>query len=351
MGSSNKPLLIVGPSNTSDELDAVLPLAAILSAPVLAEPGANVGVSDSLISGFDGFLKNPKHRKQLRPDLILRFGRQPVSKALNLLLEEAVDVNQIGFQHPALYANQEGGVDHHVRLTGKLEVKDIDSSTDNSWFEQWQTMEQSFTDYRSERVESKTPLTDGQVFHELSKHLPVQAFTMLSNSFPVRDFSLFGHPKGKEVFVNRGVAGIDGILSTAMGLSVAKKTPGVLFVGDIAFLHDSNALLVHKQITSPLVIVLLNNGGGTIFRMLPIAEHKPVYETYFETPQDVSFAALCRGFKVNHTLVSRPEYLASTFSSLIEQPGVHVMECITDAESSMKERELLWSFTSSLSES
>ena len=167
---------------------------------------------------------------------------------------------------------------------------------------------------------------------------------MLSNSFPVRDMALFGDYDGKEIYVNRGAAGIDGILSTAIGISHSSKKPGVLFIGDIAFLHDSNALLKLHEINDPLIIVVLNNGGGTIFKMLPVNEHKNEFSDYFETPHNVSLAALCRAHKIDHTLISRPEQIIPSFESHIERPGAHIFECMTDGEDSMDIRKILWDY-------
>lgn len=167
---------------------------------------------------------------------------------------------------------------------------------------------------------------------------------MLSNSFPVRDLSLFGEFDGKEIYANRGAAGIDGIASTSLGLSLSLNKPGTLFIGDIAFLHDSNALLAANEINKPLVIVILNNGGGTIFRMLPVHNMKKAYTRFFETPQSVKIAALCRAHNIDHTLVSKPAQVAETYEKLIQQNGVHVMECMTGADASMEQRQTLWNF-------
>ena len=211
----------------------------------------------------------------------------------------------------------------------------------------WRRFQKKFNDFRDEQLHPSTPLTDGYVFHALTPLIPKKAFTMLSNSFPVRDFSLFIDFGGREVFVNRGAAGIDGITSTAMGLSKALTKAGVLFIGDIAFLHDSNALLSSRTIDQTLIIIILNNGGGTIFRMLPIDAFDKRYTQLFETPQYVSIAALCRAHKIHHDLVSRPEQLLPAFEKRIEKPGVHVIECITDPDESMAERRTLWGFTHS----
>jgi 2-succinyl-5-enolpyruvyl-6-hydroxy-3-cyclohexene-1-carboxylate synthase len=165
---------------------------------------------------------------------------------------------------------------------------------------------------------------------------------MLSNSLPVRDAVLFGSPGGK-IFLNRGVAGIDGILSTALGTAVSSGSPTCCMIGDLAFLHDSNALLSIRNINTPFVIVVINNNGGNIFRMLPIHEQNDVYTDYFETPQeaDIEHLALAHSldFKRIKTL-DELEKLTFTRSEPYSKPIV--IECRTNPEESMKLRRKLW---------
>ena len=196
-----------------------------------------------------------------------------------------------------------------------------------------------------DQIHPNTPLTDGYIFKEAGELIPKKSFTMLSNSFPIRDLALFTDFSGQEIYVNRGASGIDGIISTTIGISSVLNKTGVLFIGDIAFLHDINALLSARTITNPLVIVLLNNGGGTIFRMLPVYKFKQKHSEFFETPQDVRIVSLCRGYHIDHTLVSKPEQFAPAFENYINKPGIHVIECITDADDSMIERHKLWNFS------
>ncbi|MEX0609909.1 MAG: 2-succinyl-5-enolpyruvyl-6-hydroxy-3-cyclohexene-1-carboxylic-acid synthase [Balneolaceae bacterium] len=341
--SAERPLIVVGPTCKNDQISFVSSLAKALNAPVLAEPGSHIPSSRYTIQGFDGFLKNKENQSNLDADLILRFGSLPVSKAVNDYLEDE-DRVQISFMNP--YQWQDGSLssDKQIVLSSPLEIPDVTGSAKKSWLKIWKDAEKNFKKFRQEQLHPTTPITDGYVFSKISEGIDKKMFTMLSNSFPVRDLSLFGEFDGKKMYTNRGAAGIDGINSTAIGLSLSLQKPGVLFVGDIAFLHDSNALLSAKLVKHPLVIIVMNNGGGTIFRMLPVYSFKKTYTSYFETPQSVSIAVLCRAHKVDHTLVSRPEQIATTFGNLISKNGLHVMECITDAGDSMKLRQSLWNF-------
>lgn len=342
--SAERPVLIAGPTNHNQHLATLLELAKTLNAPILSEPGSKVTSSKFSISNFDGFLRNTEILDSLKPDLILRFGEEPVSKALSNYMLKNKDCVQIRFIHGETFEDQSLTAMKTISVAGDLSIPEISGSTEKNWLKDWRKYQKLFHKYQEEQLTPSTPLTDGYVFYTLTKLIPKKSFTMVSNSFPVRDLSLFGVYDGRETYVNRGAAGIDGITSTAFGLSKSRRKTGILFIGDIAFLHDTNALLNAGSITETLIIVILNNGGGTIFRMLPINTYKKKYTEFFETPQNVSIAALCRAYKIKHTLISRPEQLVSSFEERLEKPGVHVLECITNPDDSMAQRELLWDF-------
>ncbi|MFA5667889.1 MAG: 2-succinyl-5-enolpyruvyl-6-hydroxy-3-cyclohexene-1-carboxylic-acid synthase [Balneolaceae bacterium] len=342
--SAEKPVIMVGPLNNFDNLDFILPLAKKLNAPLLVEPGANIPTSKHHITGYTGFLKNEDVATELAPDLIIRCGAYPITRAAQTFLERNKDLIQIQFMHLNIWQDGDVFPDKHIVAPSNLHIPDITGNAQPSWLKAWKKAESKFKTYREDAMQPSTPLTDGYVFTTLSKLIPKNSFTMLSNSFPVRDLALFTDYTNRETYVNRGAAGIDGITSTTIGLSQTLNKTGVLFIGDIAFLHDSNALLSKEYVKKPLVIVLLNNGGGTIFRMLPIYEHKEKHREYFETPQSVRIVSLCRAYEIGHTLVTRPEQLVTAFEEVIEKDGIHVIECLTDADNSMLERHKLWNF-------
>ncbi|MEP1306054.1 MAG: 2-succinyl-5-enolpyruvyl-6-hydroxy-3-cyclohexene-1-carboxylic-acid synthase [Balneola sp.] len=343
--SAEYPLIIVGATSSATETGFITPLARALSAPIIAEPGSNVPNSRHIISGYAGFLKDSEYREDLKPDLILRIGSFPVSKGVQQLLEECNEIHQIGFTESRFPNDGDYPTDRTIQLNSPLTIPDINGNASSKWLSKWKKISKKFNSFLVDQIQPSTPLTDGYVFKETGELIPKKAFTMLSNSFPVRDLALFTDFSGQEIYVNRGAAGIDGIISTTIGLSSILDKQGVLFIGDIAFLHDINAFLSIKEVTNPLVIVILNNGGGTIFRMLPVYKFKQKHRQYFETPQDVRIVSLCRGYQIDHTLVSKPEQFAPAFESYIDKPGVHVIECITDADDSMIERHKLWNFS------
>lgn len=342
ISESSRPVLIAGCEISKPLGESIHDLSKIIRAPILIEPGSNLSSTRYTISGFDGFLRNQKVVETLKPDLILRFGRDPVSKSLQNYLENNTDVFQIKFTQNNQIRDETLTADRFFSIDNALIINDLVTKSNKDWIKYWKKLQKSF-DIEKERLMYPTyPLSDGYVFHLISNLIPSKSYLMLSNSFPIRDMALFGNYDGKHIYVNRGTAGIDGILSTTIGISKETGKTGVLFIGDIAFLHDSNALLKLHEVEETLIIIVLNNGGGTIFKMLPINEHNNEFSDYFETPHNVSIAALCRAHKINHVLVSRPEQIISSFESLINKPGAHIFECITDGEDSMRLRKELW---------
>jgi len=131
-----------------------------------------------------------------------------------------------------------------------------------------------------------------------------------------------------------------------MGISHGLQKSGVLFTGDLAFLHDTNALLEHSNMTQSLIVVVINNGGGSIFRMLPINENKQHFEPYFETPQNVDIKTLVSAYNIPHYLIKSLSELQNIDLSTIsnQRNGLSVIECQTNADASMELRNKLWSY-------
>jgi len=342
---SEKPVIITGPSGPQSTRHPAQELAGMLSAPHLREFGPG---GETSIRGFNGFLRSATHRESLRPDLIVRFGQQPVSKALNLYLEEHRDLPHLHFGDLEEWHDASHSVTHRIEWFGREVNWQLETvGSRSTWLERWMKLDQEFNAFRERLLNSESALTDGHVFSTLGKQLGNAWEVVLSNSFPVRDMMLFGETTHGTAYVNRGASGIDGVLSTAIGTSLgsARGKGTALFIGDLALLHDSNGLLSSGLPDRPLVAVVLNNGGGTIFRMLPIYEQDDkVYTGYFETPQDGDFEHLARTYKIPFVRVESIEELEALDLDRFDTPGIHLVECRTDPDASMKLRETLWNF-------
>ncbi len=343
INQSKRPLLIAGPLNSPSPPESLFELARKLNAPLLSEAG--FPVAGSAIQGFDGFLRREERCKRLEPDLILRFGRQPASKSLLLALERWKPDTHIFFSRPTDPYTTALPVTRTLGWDGRAFQLPSYTGRSDEWVNRWKEAETKFDRFRSDVIQHTDQLTDGHVYEILSRRIPSEWNLFFSNSFPVRDRSLFGRWGSHTVFTNRGASGIDGITSTAMGTSLGSGRPGILFTGDLAFLHDTNALLNHRLLEQPLLVVVVNNNGGSIFRMLPIAQHEKHFKPYFETPQQAAIPDLCKAYGVGYRGISSPAGLRKLDPvQLAEKSGSHlqVLECQTDPEVSMRLRRKLW---------
>jgi 2-succinyl-5-enolpyruvyl-6-hydroxy-3-cyclohexene-1-carboxylate synthase len=346
IASSKKVLIIAGPAQPHQALRTQLEtMAAHLNAPVIAEPGSGMGALDHSINRYEQFLRNPDHLNQLTPDLIIRFGDQPFTKSLLTALENWSDIPVIHFSGRDSWQDHAMSVSVEICMNpeDKLNPDPIYKPQNSKWLQLWETAEKDSKDRLHRLIEEDNILTDGHVFEYLSNHLSENWQVMISNSFPVRDMALFGHSTPLQ-FANRGAAGIDGITSTALGIHLAGDRPTCCITGDLAFLHDASALYSLQDIRHPFVIVVINNGGGTIFRMLPVHRKKitsaKLFETYFETPQNVEVRQLAKASGLSYHRIETVDELSQmnlrSFSDAV------VVECRTGVDASMNLRQKLW---------
>lgn len=255
-----------------------------VDAPVVAEPSSAM---------WPGALRaGPWLLDAVRPAQVVVAGRPTLHRSVARLLADP-DV--------AVYtlADPRGGpwtdVPGTVRAVGSLPVL----SSPDGWLERWHAL-----DERACAVLDKALPAGLQVARDLVAALPDGAQLVLGSSNPVRDVALAAVPRpGLTVLSNRGVAGIDGTVSTAVGAALAHDGPSYALMGDLTLLHDTTGLVIGPDEPRPdLTIVVLNDGGGGIFGLLEqgAPEHAPAFERVFGTPQTVDLAALCAAMGVEH---------------------------------------------------
>ena len=342
--SAKRPLIIVGQLAPKSHLSVIFELAKKLNAPVLSETGYKN--TDNAIQGFEGFLRNRAVQNRLKPDAILRFGRQPASKSILLAVKNWKIDNHFYFSDSDQQVDIANTTTGFSSWNGREFKISLTNGNGQNWLNQWKEAEQNYLEKSGKVLAEYGALTDGHVYHHIVPQIPENWFVFASNSFPARDRSMFGQWKDQLFFSNRGTSGIDGITSTAMGVTAGLDRPGILFTGDLAFLHDTNALLNAKKIDQPLLVVVINNSGGSIFRMLPIAKHKKYFEPYFETPQQANINTLATSYGTSCQTVNTIRKLQNIKIADLT-PGaaanLSILECQTDPKISMELRNRLWS--------
>lgn len=182
------------------------------------------------------------------------------------------------------------------------------------------------------KVDLQTELNEIYVARSLMSSLDDSRFLFVGSSMPIRDLNMFAIPKQNpaRIYANRGASGIDGILSTACGVAKGLSKSGVLFCGDLTFLHDTNGLGLLKSLDKPLVIVVVNNQGGGIFAMLDIERQKEIFTPYFDASHDVKLSGLCEAYGIRHVKVQDMDAWKMALAE-IEAPKTHlVVEVISD---------------------
>lgn len=271
----------------------------------------------------------------VQPDLVVHLGRAPIDwpaqRWMNSLECELIFVgpdDSHGLENPEHLAATWFRVQELRPLRKELEISTEERGV-------WVVNEDAHG-----TLPEHTPFFDGAVHSALHALDPSTAI-FVSSSMPFRDFENFG-PKGRDVFVNRGLNGIDGVLSSAFGVAAARvpdgSKPGVVaVVGDVAFSHDASALLTARRAGISAIVVVINNGGGRIFEFLPV-KGQAGFQEHFNTEPSIDLRALAQAYGAEYACVTAQESLEDELKQRQNQSGIHLIEAVVDWESSIATR-------------
>ncbi|TSJ78235.1 2-succinyl-5-enolpyruvyl-6-hydroxy-3-cyclohexene-1-carboxylic-acid synthase [Rariglobus hedericola] len=331
-------IVIAGPAQSTDAeawSEAVWRFAKQRGWPVLADAlnplRSHASHETTMITAYDAILRSGTMAEKLKPDFIVCVENWPTSKVLRTWID--------GLGVPVLLltaSDRNGDALHAPTRWVRCGIEDVlsapagDIAADvRTYTAVWGAAERAARRVIDASMADAAAF-EGRIVWELAQKLPGGTPLFIANSMPVRDAEYFWPANDRElrVFVNRGANGIDGTLSTAMGVAHG-NAPAVLLTGDLALLHDANGFLSVPRFNGSLTIVLVNNNGGGIFNHLPIAQFEQEFEKYWATPQSVDFARLCAAYGVSHTLVADAASLAEIAVKLPVR-GVRVLEVCTD---------------------
>ncbi|MEG3902578.1 2-succinyl-5-enolpyruvyl-6-hydroxy-3-cyclohexene-1-carboxylic-acid synthase [Microcoleus sp. B4-C5] len=215
----------------------------------------------------------------------------------------------------------------------------VQTSPSNEYLQLWRNTEIQVRQTIDHKISAINNIIEPKVSWLLSQILPPATPIFIANSMPVRDVEFFWKPNHLEIkpFFNRGANGIDGTLSTALGVS-HRNLSSILLTGDLTLLHDTNGFLIKNKFVGHLTIILINNNGGGIFEMLPVAKFDPPFEEFFATPQQINFAQLCATYGVEHEVIKDWEQFKEKLN-LLPNSGIRVLELQTDRRSDAKWRQ------------
>ncbi|TDP02913.1 2-succinyl-5-enolpyruvyl-6-hydroxy-3-cyclohexene-1-carboxylic-acid synthase [Flavobacterium sp. 245] len=317
--SAKRKLILIGGINevNSIEQEILENFANDPSIVVLTETTSNlhhpsfINSIDTLITPFDDC-----DFKELEAKVLITFGGMIVSKRIKAFLRKYKPAHHWHIDTLRAYDTFNALSKHFVMEPNDF-FKDLLPKTEfvsSNYFKKIDKI-YSLRNERKEEYLKKILFSDFKVFEKVIESLPKNSQLQISNSSAIRYAQLIEIDPSIEVFCNRGTSGIDGSTSTAIGAAVANTKQNVFITGDISFLYDSNALW-NSYIPKNFKIILINNGGGGIFRILPGHEEKPVFNTYFETSHQLTAEHLAKMYQFSYLQAFDNESLTKGISAL-----------------------------------
>ncbi|SFE06116.1 2-succinyl-5-enolpyruvyl-6-hydroxy-3-cyclohexene-1-carboxylic-acid synthase [Flavobacterium phragmitis] len=317
---AKRKLVLVGvnEANTIDK-EIIANLASDPSIVVLTETTSNlhhpnfINSIDTLITPFDD-----SDFEAFNPEVLITFGGMVVSKRIKAFLRKYKPEHHWHIDSLRAY-DTFGALTQHFEMKPNDFFKDLLSKTSFAESDYFESIDSVYKERLEKRKEylKEIAFSDFKVFEKVIESLPKNSQLQISNSSAIRYAQLIDIDESIEVFCNRGTSGIDGSTSTAIGAAVGNSKQNVFITGDISFLYDSNALW-NAYIPKNFKIILVNNGGGGIFRILPGHQEKPVFNTYFETSHHLTAEHLAKMYHCNYFTANDLESLNKGIKSLYE---------------------------------
>ncbi|MDQ2792460.1 MAG: 2-succinyl-5-enolpyruvyl-6-hydroxy-3-cyclohexene-1-carboxylic-acid synthase [Bacteroidota bacterium] len=360
--AAKRVLVVAGQNPANSELQATVgTFAAAVGATVVGDTIANLLAPNSPAIGHqDVFLGGltKEARAELRPDLLITYGQSLISKSLKLFLRDAAPAEHWHLQahgeaadtfraltrvirvEPASFFHQLAGLQtgggDTAAGSNPSRSSSSESSSPSDETTAWQHAEDSAITFLNRFfANDAAPFNEFAAFRHALAFLPGYTALHLANSMAVRYANILGIPQNRqiEVFANRGTSGIDGCTSTAVGAALAQpQRPVVLLTGDVAFFYDRNAFW-HNYPLPNLRVVLFNNHGGGIFRIIDGPRQQPELEEFFETRQQLTAENTARDFNLRYFPVSNfAELDAALPVFFATETGAAILEVFTDSK-------------------
>lgn len=341
VASTERGLILAG----AGEVDAsgVHALAEAAGWPVLAEPGSGLRSGPNAISTYEALLRSG-WADEHRPDFVLRTGKIGISRVVNAFFR---DGPQVLVEPYGRRLDPERGAERIVvaepgSLCAAVAAL-CPSRPDSRWLAAWKGAERSARAAIDRVLDAHDGVSEPRVARDLAAHAPDGSTLVVAASMPVRDLDWFMAPRqGLRVTGNRGANGIDGFVSTALGLALASEGHVLALAGDLSMLHDQNGLLLARAGEVDAVFVVVNNDGGGIFSFLPQADAVPDFERVFATPHGVDFSKLASVYGCGHTLLETATDLPGALGEALSAGGVHIVEARTDRAANVELHRELW---------
>ena len=313
---AQRPLIIAGEMRDGDRL---APALHRLGLPVLAEPSSQLRRPETgaAIESYEALLR-AGWSLQHGPDLVIRLGGTPTSKVLSAWLA-AASAPTFLIDPDRAWRDPDQVVSNVVVCDPQGLLEALPAMDRSAWREEWLSAGKKAAAAISATFVS-TPIHEGHIVRALASRLPDAAQVFIGSSMPIRAAdSFWPHAKPQQRFYgNRGASGIDGLVSTGLGLAAARSTiPTVLLLGDLSTYHDMNGLWAMRRHGLRATLVVCDNNGGGVFNFLPQSQHQDVFEEIFATPLGLDFSQVARLYDLVYSPVTERSGLEPALSDAL----------------------------------
>jgi 2-succinyl-5-enolpyruvyl-6-hydroxy-3-cyclohexene-1-carboxylate synthase len=364
-------IITVGPENYGNEFYMnVIKLSRILKYPILPDgcsqlrflsyPAAKISDqthkitinnnNNNIICNYESMFRSTSFSEAYPPEIMLHFGRTSTSKGMEDFNEKysplKIIINEEGdfFDPTRKGKSYKSSPSHFCKSAIECFQVDKHIREEEYWLKPYLFADQILEQLKHKILFNSGFLNEIRIINDFLESVPGNSSIMLSNSLPVRDFDYWAscYPKRLNIFNNRGASGIDGIISTALGIASVKKETAFLITGDLAFYYDLNALLTAEKYSIPLIIILINNNGGGIFNSLPVSRYPDFLREYFITPHKLNFEKLTKAYGIDYSKAKTWKNFKDLMQNTVAKKKTSVIEIQTDAVRSLNLRKKYW---------
>ncbi|MGB9226740.1 2-succinyl-5-enolpyruvyl-6-hydroxy-3-cyclohexene-1-carboxylic-acid synthase [Mycobacterium sp.] len=331
ISAATRGVMVVG--DDAVDPDAAVAVAEALGWPVLAEPQSNARRGPNAITTYRYLLAHPDTRRRLLPELVVSVGRPGISREIQALLRD------MGEQAEHIVVDPHDDWADPTRTAHRRlrRLPTPEGDGDATWLRLWQAADETARAALDGFLDD-SDFSEPRLVRDVLRHLPEGALCVIGSSMPIRDAEVTMPPRrGLRVLCNRGLAGIDGTTSTAIGAAIAHQAAGggkaYALMGDLTFLHDLTGLIGGPGTAAPdLTVIVVNNQGGGIFSLVGHTADAVGFDDLFATPHTVDIASLAAGMGWQHDTVNSPSQLTASLAGA----GPRIVEVRTDRNANAK---------------
>ncbi|MCF8334636.1 MAG: 2-succinyl-5-enolpyruvyl-6-hydroxy-3-cyclohexene-1-carboxylic-acid synthase [Bacteroidales bacterium] len=325
--NSSKIMILTGVLNPSPELDELLKkLAEFPRVSILSERTSNL-FKGKYHHYIDRLLNTmPENKTDYSPDLLLTIGTDVVSKQVKTFLRNHKPQRHWHIEETTFHTDTYKSLTDLIPVQPVYFLKKLQpylEKLESNYSKRWEELEVCAKNVHEEYT-NQAPWSDFKAFEQLHQNLPSHSVLHLGNSTPVRYALLFPPDETMEYYANRGTSGIDGVISTAAGFAFLDDRINTVVTGDLSFFYDSNGLW-NKHLPRNLRIIVINNQGGSIFRIIPGPDTTDVLEEYFETRQELNIRGMAEAYGLKYYLCNEQSQMADVLRKIYQPQDTAVV--------------------------